>query len=134
MVSRFDVYLVNLDASRLARIRDGEAKFGQAEVVTIPELFGQLTDAIWSDLGARAITASRRDLQRAYLDAMTDLIVDPEEGTPADARSVARWELNELRGRIEAATSTDAYTRAHLAESMARIDKALDAGLEAEEA
>jgi hypothetical protein len=123
-----------LDASRLARIRDGEAKFGQAEVVTIPELFGQLTDAIWSDLGARAITASRRDLQRAYLDAMTDLIVDPEEGTPADARSVARWELNELRGRIEAATSTDAYTRAHLAESMARIDKALDAGLEAEEA
>ena len=121
-----------LDGSRLARIRDGEAKFGQAEVVTIPELFDALTVAVWSDLGGRAITASRRDLQRAYLDAMTEILVDPEDGVPADARSVARWELSELRGRIEAATSTDAYTRAHLAEAVARIDKALEAGLEAE--
>jgi hypothetical protein len=121
-----------LDAPRLARIRDGEAKFGQADVVSIPELFDALSDAIWSDVGARAISASRRDLQRAYLDAMTTLIVDPEDGVPADARAVARWELNALKGRLEAATSTDAYTRAHLAESIARIEKAVDAGLEAE--
>lgn len=121
-----------LDASRLARIRDGETKFGQAEVVSIPELFDALTGAIWSDLGARAISGSRRDLQRAYLDAMTELLVDPADGTPADARSVARWELNQLKGRLQAATSGDPYTRAHLAESVARIDKALDAGLEAE--
>ena len=37
-----------------------------------------------------------------------------------------------LKARIESASSTDAYTQAHLAEAVARIDKALDAGLEAE--
>ncbi len=100
--------------------------------MSIPELFDALTTAIWSDLGTRAISASRRDLQRAYLDAMTELLVDPEEGMPADARAVARWELNQLKGRIDAVTTGDAYTRAHLAESAARIDKALEAGLEAE--
>lgn len=121
-----------LSAPRLARIRDGESKFGQAEVVTIPELFDALTTAIWSDLDANAISASRRDLQRAYLDAMTELLVNTDDATPADARSVARWELGRLKDRVEAATTTDAYTRAHLAEAAARIGKALDAGLEAE--
>ena len=102
------------------------------EVVTIPELMASLTSAVWSDLESGAISATRRDLQRAYLDAMTDLIVRPREGTPADARSVARWQLGELRDRLAAASSTDAYTQAHVAESLARIDKALEAGLEAE--
>ncbi|MEN8374782.1 MAG: zinc-dependent metalloprotease [Gemmatimonadota bacterium] len=121
-----------LGAARLARIRDSETKFGYTNVVTIPELFGALTDAIWSDLSARTISASRRDLQRAYLDAMTNLIVEPAQGTPADARSVARAQLTQLRGSIRNAAAGGAYTRAHLAESLARIEKALDAGLEAE--
>ena len=118
---------------RLARIRDAEVKFGEGSVVTIPELMGSVTDAIWSDLGGD-IESNRRDLQRAYLDAMTTLVVDPPERTPADARAVARWQLSQLQGRIDTlvAGETDAYTQAHLAESTARIEKALKAGLEAE--
>jgi hypothetical protein len=118
---------------RLARIRDGETKFGPAEMVTIPELMGSLTDAVWSELGGN-VTATRRDLQRAYLDHMTELLVDPPERTPADARSVARWQLTTLRSRIDevATDGLDAYTAAHLAEATARIDKALEAGLAAE--
>ena len=122
-----------LNPSRLARMRDGETKFGADEVATIPELMGSLTTAIWSELGG-TIAADRRDLQRAYLDAMTRLIVKPASGTPADARAVARWELTQLRNRIDSAQAgaSDGYTRAHLFEALARIDKALEAGLEAE--
>ena len=80
------------------------------------------------------IAADRRDLQRAYLDAMTRLIVKPASGTPADARAVARWELAQLRSQIDSAQAgaSDGYTQAHLFEALARIDKALEAGLEAE--
>ena len=126
-----------LNPSRLARIRDGEMKFGAGNMVTIPELMENLTGAIWSEvMGTRAVNidAMRRDLQRAYLDQLTRIIVKPQARTPADARSVARWQLGELRGRIVAARGADldAYTQAHLAESEARIDMALEAGLEAE--
>ena len=123
-----------LNASRLARIRDAETKFGAGQVATIPELLGSLTTAIWSELGRGTISADRRDLQRAYLDAMMGLVVNPANRTPADARAVARWELAQLRVRIDAAQpgASDGYTRAHLFEALARIDKTLDAGLEAE--
>ncbi len=123
-----------LNASRLARIRDGETKFGTDQVATIPEIMASLTTAIWSELGMGTISADRRDLQRTYLDSMERLVVNPSNGTPADARAVARWELAQLRDRIDSALSgaSDVYTQAHLFEALARIDKTLDAGLEAE--
>ena len=104
------------------------------QVLTIPEVLGSLTTAIWSDLEFGMISADRRDLQRTHLDAMARLVVNPPGGTPADARAVARWELAHLRDRIDAAQSraSDDYTRAHLFEALARIDKTLEAGLEAE--
>lgn len=127
--------------SRLAAIRDGETKFGAANVVTIPEVMDDVTRATWSEVWtapARNISATRRDLQRAYIDAMTTLIVTPAERTPADARSVARARLVDLNRRLGARLAApppgafDAYTVAHLQEVRARIGKALDAGLEAE--
>ena len=68
------------------------------------------------------------------MDAMETLVVSPANGTPADARAVARWELAQLRDRIDLAQSQslDGYTRAHLFEALARVDKTLEAGLEAE--
>ena len=123
-----------LNPRRLARIRDGETKFGSGQVATIPEVLGSLTTAIWSELGLGTISADRRDLQRAYLDTMARLVVNPANRTPADARAVARWELAQLRARIDAAQpgASDGYTQAHLFEALARIDKTLEAGLEAE--
>lgn len=127
-----------LDPFRLARIRDGETKFGAAEMVTIPDLMGALSRSTWNEVwtagAARNITALRRDLQRAWLDRMTTLVVNPPARTPADARAVARMQLRDLDRRLAAvpAATRDAYTRAHLEESRARIQKALTAGLEAE--
>tara|TARA_B100000953_G_C17972734_1_gene406635 strand:+ start:23 stop:904 length:882 start_codon:yes stop_codon:yes gene_type:complete len=123
-----------LNASRLARVRDGETKFGTDQVATIPEIMASLTTAIWSELGMGNISADRRDLQRTYLDRMERLVVNPVSGTPADARAVARWELTQLRDGIDSALLgvSDVYTQAHLFEARARINKTLDAGLEAE--
>jgi hypothetical protein len=65
---------------------------------------------------------------------MTRLVVNSAARTPADARAVARLQLKELNRRITARlappASFDPYTRAHLEESKARIEKALEAGLE----
>lgn len=132
--------LANLLAPfRLARMRDGETKFGTGSVVTIPEMMASLTQAIWTESwgpGARTTSATRRDLQRNYIDQMTQLLVQPADRTPSDARSVARMQLKDLNRRLGSALTAgaalDAYTRAHLEESRARIDKALSAGLEAE--
>jgi hypothetical protein len=124
---------------RLARIRDGETKFGTGQVVTIPELMGGVTRSVWAESWGptmRNTGAIRRDLQRAHLDDLTQMVVRPADRTPADARSVARMQLRDLDRRLvragTAGTALDAYTRAHIDESRARIQKALTAGLEAE--
>lgn len=129
-----------LDPVRLARIRDTEVKFGAESTVTIPDLMGQLTDAIWSEVSSSPgsnIRSNRRDLQRTYLDKMTALLTNAPEGTPADARSVARYQLKRVNQMLEARLSPpahdfDEYTRAHVEESKARIEAALEAGLKLE--
>ncbi len=138
-VLRFQSTVLNqlTEPNRLSRIRDGETRYGAGTQVTIPELFSALSGAVWSEVrgpAARNISATRRDLQRAWLDRMTTLVVDPPARTPADARAVARMELARLGGTLEAIAigSLDAYSQAHVAESRARIAKALEAGLEAE--
>ena len=91
---------------RLAMIRDGETRYGTANMVTIPELFSTLTRAVWSEVvdagGDANADAVRRDLQRAYLDQMTALVVRPAPRTPADARAVARRTLKDLNRRLAA--------------------------------
>lgn len=124
---------------RLAMIRDGEMRYGAANMVTIPELFTTLTRAVWGEVwtpgSVSNADAVRRDLQRAYLDQMTALVVHPAPRTPADARAVARQTLKDLDRRLTAVATSgalNAYMSAHVEESRARIKKALDAGLEAE--
>ena len=116
---------------RLARIRDAETKFGQSEVVTIPELMGTVSGAIWSELtSASNISSNRRDLQRAHLEGMGQILESTSTRMPADAKSVARVQLRRLGDRIDTALAQgnfDAYTEAHLVESRERITKVLDA-------
>jgi hypothetical protein len=120
-----------------ARIRDAESKFGSRAVLPIPELMEQLTRSIWSESwdGSRNVTAKRRDLQRAHIDRMTEIVATPPARMPADARSIARYRLADLDERLARALRApglDAYTRAHLAESRERIRNARTAGLEVE--
>jgi hypothetical protein len=120
-----------------ARIRDAETKFGQKAVLTIPEYVDELTRAIWSEVyapGGKSITANRRDLQRTYIDRVGAMVLAPPDRLPADARSVSRYQLRELKRRIDAriaaGSALDAYTRAHLSESSSRVAKVIAASLD----
>jgi hypothetical protein len=121
----------------LARIRDAEMKYGQANALTIPELMQGYTQAVWSEAWSapgRNIPSMRRDLQRAYLDRMIEFVTDAPDRTPADARSVARVQLIDLNRRLARRLTPpynfDDYTFAHLTEAKARIERALEAGLD----
>ncbi len=134
---------------RLWRMLDNETRMPEGtEFYPASELFTTLTGAIWSELGldasgrvtgrARPATSFRRNLQRVHLDRLIDLLLDRVGGflsssTPEDARSLARHELGRLSHRMGQALRTgglDTMTRAHLEESKARIDRALEASLE----
>jgi len=129
-----------LNPTRLERIRDTEVKFSAENTVTIPELMESVTNAIWEEAWTAPggnITSNRRDLQRAHLDQMIRLVTDAPSGTPADARAVARYTLQDLHERLERRLAPptynfDAYTRAHLTESKERIRHALSAGFSLE--
>ncbi|MEO1021946.1 MAG: zinc-dependent metalloprotease [Bacteroidota bacterium] len=122
--------------AKFARIRDAEVKFGTENVMTIPELMGALTEAIWGEVWSAPgtnVPSLRRDLQRAYIDRMATLVTDAPSRTPADARSVARLQLNDLKQRLDRRLSPpysfDTYTEAHLREAQIRIEKALSADM-----
>lgn len=113
------------------RMLDAELKYGETNVLTIPQMLEQLTAAIWSEVRAgRDVPQLRRALQRAHLERLADFVTDPPDALPADARSVARLQLVELRAAAQQALdggTLNPYTRAHLGESVAAIDRALEA-------
>jgi Met-zincin/Domain of unknown function (DUF5117) len=118
--------------SRLANTEMLMASPGDA--LTLVQLFGWLTHASWSEVSPlgvqKPISAMRRSLQREYVATMIGLMLQPAPGTPEDARTLAWAELTALRERLLAAQrhpAADPYTRAHLAESAARIARALEA-------
>lgn len=128
---------------RLWRMIDNEARVaGGTEAYRASELFATLSAAIWSELGAsgaaRPVGLFRRNLQRAHTEQLVDLLMDtpggfPTATTPEDGRSLARRELRQVSERIERALGSDGpddMTRAHLEESKARIDRALEASLQ----
>ncbi len=131
---------------RLIRMIDNEVRMPRGqEAFTVTELFGTLTTEIWAEVGwngrrAGNVDSYRRNLQRAYVDQLIDKTLDRVPGTrsnfnpstPEDARSLARYELSRLSTRIAQIQGNgrlDTVTRAHLAESKARIDQALEASL-----
>jgi hypothetical protein len=117
--------------SVLKRVANNEFKaVDSSSTLTLPDLFGSVGTNVWSELeGRRNVSPLRRQLQRAHLDTLIGMFVNPSSGAPDDARSLAWDQLRKLRRRISAARSSreDAYTRVHLDESLMKIDRALDA-------
>ena len=120
------------DGLLLARLQDLELRTAADEVFTMDELFVGLRQAIWSELDEGAsVNSFRRNLQRVHLRILTDLVLRAESA-PEDARTLARADLKKLNERIGRALdrgTLDAYTQAHLDETQARIEAALEAGL-----
>ena len=136
-----------LHPARLQRMIDNQVRMDTA--YTPGALLQRMTDAIWQELGTAGdapdpINSFRRNLQRTYVDRLTEIMLGTvswititvnaadQATAPEDVRSLARLELRTLSDRIDQVLTRyplDRSTRAHLAETQARIDRALDASL-----
>jgi hypothetical protein len=136
--------------SILARIQNQELQAApDTKPIRIEEVFKTATETIWSELSGTVTnyTIIRRNLQREHLRRLMSMVIGSRSssfestygyvvfagasGVPADARSLARMHLADLRKRMtgvldQAGSNLDETTRAHLVECRERINKALD--------
>lgn len=144
MVNMVQSWLVEdlLDGARLQRMIDNGVRTPGNDVFSVADLFETMTGAIFAELGTaprapRNVDSFRRNLQRSYIEKMTRTLLNFRplgfgSAVPEDARSLARYELTQLSRRLGQAAennSLNVETRAHFAESKARIDKALETSL-----
>ncbi len=123
----------------LARLHELESR--APAPMTLAEFMNRLTTMMWGEVGAtpampRTLAAleratARRETQLAYIDRMSSYVTGSSVALPEDARSLARLQLQRIDARCARAQRTGAtlgeYTRAHLAETRARIQRALAA-------
>ncbi|HLK15452.1 MAG TPA: zinc-dependent metalloprotease [Fimbriimonadaceae bacterium] len=121
-------------ADVLSRIQNNE--FRDSTTLTMPEFFHSVNAAVWADVGAgRPVSDLRRQLQREHLQLLVAMVVHPDAATPDDARSLALAGLNGIKAKIESSGGgKDEYTRAHLADCLAQIKRALSAQMVVSEA
>ncbi len=107
---------------------------------SIDELMSDLKRGIFSELRTNtAIDVYRRNLQKAFVSKLIDAISLDKSATAnfngktivmvnTDLPSIARGHLMELRSQLKAAnaTATDRLSKFHIADLVARIDKALN--------
>lgn len=123
----------------LSRIQDSELRVTPpVEPFTLGLLFTEIQDSIWAETKGNALSVNinshRRSLQREHLRKMIGMMLR-DAAVPEDARTMARQSLVTLRGQLQRTVSRPGLNaslevRGHLAESIARIDEALKAGMQ----
>jgi hypothetical protein len=122
----------------MSRLLEIEAQSKPGEAYTLAEHVRILSDSVYTELGPKGapgpfyISPVRRNLGRAMLDRLIQVMNAPPAGTPEDARSIARWNLISLEKRIGSvatarAAGMEEATKAYLDDSRARIKRALAA-------
>jgi hypothetical protein len=125
-----------------------------ADPMKISEVFQKVTDSVWgqstSDTDATG-GIIRRNLQREHLRRLCQIVLGDRRGSiqdgygyvvfaggsgsvPADAKSLARMHLQQIKGRINQAMDKgglDDTTKAHFGECRERIAKTLEANYQA---
>ncbi|MEH2259426.1 zinc-dependent metalloprotease [Nostoc sp.] len=124
-----------LSGDRLSRLKDIELKTPEGKALSLPELFDTLQFGIWTEViqpkgKPMKIASLRRGLQRQYLDILTGMVLR-KENVPEDARTLAWYKLKQLDEKLKGVNSEDEYTKAHLLETRDRIEKVLNAPLQA---
>ena len=113
-----------------------ESEYKSADAFKLAELYATLTKSIWT---GNATPSGRtagwdRNLQRTYTDMLIQQVVEPAAVTPQDAVALSRLNLTRIRGAAQSGLGKqglDDATNAHLMETIARIDRALDANRQA---
>lgn len=131
---------------RLARLGEQGATQAAGTAYTLADLFADVRRGVFAELaGGRAVDPYRRNVQQAFVDQMERLIATPlltpvppqfqafpgftPTVRPADARALARLELQGLQTSLRAAAGRpagDRTTRAHFVDLEARIDRILN--------
>jgi len=125
------------DPITLQRLNDLEAHYPEgSNPLTMGEVFSGVREAIWAEeKPAQNINSFRRNLQRRHLDYLIRIVIAPGGGTPEDARTLARSDLNEILKDTNTVLKSltaklDRITRAHLEETRDRISAVLNAQVE----
>ncbi|MGA2981954.1 MAG: zinc-dependent metalloprotease [Terriglobales bacterium] len=123
----------------LSRILDSEVSAKEpAGAFSVGLLFAELQDSIWAEAKAPGtslnIDSYRRSLQRAHLRKLVAMVLH-DATVPEDAQTLARQNLTVLRTQLRATLAKPGVTmtletRAHLNESISRIDDALKANMQ----
>ena len=126
-----------LDPALLARLREQETRMPQP--FRVQDLFTSLTNSIMSELGVAGPAKlaaldgpmPRRELQRNYVDRLSDMVTGTTPGVPEDAAALARLNLTRIADTCQKDLASPApksdTVRAHLMELRARAKRALEA-------
>ncbi len=117
------------EAERLYRLMDAQAMHG-SKTYGLLDLFNDTRNGIFAELKTgKTIDAYRRNLQRAYIAKMGDLMkLDANKYDRSDIKAVARGALKTLQSDIRANISKQRETlsRYHLEDALQRIDAILN--------
>ncbi len=132
-----------LNPTTLERVYDNEYRTPAGEdALTLPEIISKLSDEIFSELDQKAggkftprkpmVSSLRRNLQSEMVKRLIDLMMPGRVSGAAQkpVATLARAELIKLSGKMQQAMkrgNLDAYTAAHLAQSVDLIKKSLSA-------
>ncbi|CAA6829529.1 MAG: FIG00552894: hypothetical protein [uncultured Aureispira sp.] len=114
------------EGSRLGRLAEAEATEG-LRAYSLMDLFMSVKAGIWGELNSgAAIDVYRRNLQRAYIEKMSELMKNPKD--QSDVKAIARSMLKRLEKEIQNNKSKQSNTLSivHLEDILARIDAILN--------
>ena len=132
-----------MDFSRLARLIENETLNGK-EAYSCLEMLDDLRAGIWKEAqSGQKVDTYRRNLQRAYVEKLEELMTKEQTSVPGNARNfvaytainvsqsdirpLARGELKKIQTLVRnGLRNPDEMTRYHYDELLARIDKILD--------
>jgi hypothetical protein len=111
-----------------------KAPSGAGRALRMPELYGRLTQAVWSELDGKGdIAPLRREVQRDHVNRIAALLIRPGSAARADTRSTVRAQARALLEKIRTASHRPGLsdeTKAHLADSADTLEQALAARLQ----
>lgn len=116
----------------LRQARIVEATYQVDKPFRLSDLYSGLTRAIWT---SKSVSSGKtavwdRNLQRVYTDRLIAQVMMPHPALPQDAIALSRLNLSRIRTTAQSALARQGLgdeTNAHLMETIARIDRALDA-------
>jgi hypothetical protein len=119
----------------LQRLQDNELRFKKGEEsFTMAEMYQTIRESIWEELkSGKNINSFRRELQRMHLYLLTRLLIQEPPMLPHDAVTLSRADLITLKNLIDprlSQSNLDEYSKAHLEETRAKIEAALQAQIQ----